>query len=93
MTISNLVEKKDELDSAISHASAIINSVNDNFKKIAKFEQTADKSGKEAVELARASVNALIMDLDKSRALLRNYSSLLDDIMRQTEIPWPPRSI
>ena len=91
MTIMDLVDKKKQVDFTARRIGETIEKANKEFERISALEKRTDKDGKEAINLARTSTNELIMDLNECQNQLQSYALLLDSVMRQTNIAWPPK--
>ena len=91
MTIMDLVDKKKQVDFTARRIGETIEKANKEFERISALEKRTDKDGKEAINLARTSTNELIMDLNECQKQLQSYALLLDSVMRQTNIAWPPK--
>ena len=91
MTIMDLVNKKEQIDRMSKRIRDTIAKTGKGFESINKFEKSTDEDGKKAINLARISTNELIMDLNECQKQLREYSLLLDSVLRQTIITWPPK--
>lgn len=82
MTIMDLVNKKEQIDRMSKRIRDTIAKTDKGFESINKFEKSTDEDGKKAINLARISTNELIMDLNECQKQLREYSLLLDSVLR-----------
>lgn len=87
MTVIDLVDKKQEIERCISNSEKAFSTVCDAFKEL---ETKLPKDHKKLIEPFRAALYMAAQQSGVDQQVMRNYSSMLSDIMRQTEIAWPP---
>ena len=91
MTLKELAYKKECVDRTVERIDAAVDKTKGEFARMDGLEAATDANGKEAISIARASVNELAAELSECRKALRDYSTLLDAIMLNTDISWPPK--
>lgn len=91
MTIKELAYKKECVDQTVAHIDETVEKTKVEFTKMGGLEENTDANGKEAISIARTSVNELAAELSECRKTLQDYSTLLNAIMLNTDISWPPK--
>ena len=86
MNIAELNNKKCMADKAIEKA----RNASDNANAVIKILQDA-KVDKDTIDSVREKVNQTAIAQNALYAEVCNYGYLLDEIIRNTDIPWPPK--
>lgn len=86
MTVKELCNRESDIERAISQ----LNSALDAFRDTLNSVPTDDKLSKEVRSSLTRSNYAVCTAAHEAIKLLREYSGLMDGIMRNTRLAWPP---
>lgn len=94
MTIQDIVDKKETVRRTIDSMQS-----SDKDKSIGnamsaldkKFEKAKDEDGKALMTALRNALYPVFHNEGEARKLLWDYDALLGSVMRETNVPWPPK--
>lgn len=85
MTITELNNKKEAAQTAANELNSSVPEAIQNVHKLIKGHEKQDE--------IRCALNAVIIHSTRAVESLREYVYLLDGIMRETELKWPPSCV
>lgn len=88
MTIHELVQKQGDIEALCVRLREITKPASE---ALADLDSHAGKALKDNVDTLRQALFAEQAALNEAREVLIGYSTLLDSIMRTTEVEWPPK--